>query len=283
MSHKRKQASTSRNFGRFRLFQTNAMLNMLIISTDNKSDCINLKNWIGIISLRSDSFKMANPECRLCGLKSPAAESLSQGELERLELNCAQISFKKGDVVFREGTLATNIAYLRSGLVKIHMKGPSNDKILRLMRAPAYLGLPTTFGDKVNNYSATAVVESEICFISLETFREFIFKNGSFAYEIILDLCRNELRDYQRYTNMSQKQIPGRLAEVLLCMSHEVYKSNKFELPLNNNELSDFVSTSRESVSRVLSEFNKEGIIKINKKELAILKQDMLEKISLKG
>ena len=226
---------------------------------------------------------MASPECRLCGFKSPAAELLSVNELATLELNCAQITFKKGEVIFREGTLATNIAYLKSGLVKIHIKGPTGDKILRLTKAPSYLGLPTTFGDKVNNYSATALVESTICFISLDTFRDFIFKNGSFAYEIILDLCRHELSDYQRYTNMSQKQLPGRLAEILLCISHEVFKSNKFELPLNNNELSDFISTSRESVSRLLSEFNKEGIISLNKKELTILKEDILEKISLKG
>ena len=226
---------------------------------------------------------MASPECRLCGLKSPAAELLSSSELEALELNCAQINFKKGDVIFREGTLATNIAYLKTGLVKIHMMGPTGEKILRLMKAPSYLGLPTTFGDKVNNYSATALIESTICFISLDTFRDFIFKNGSFAYEIILDLCRNELRDYQKYTNMSQKQLPGRLAEVLLCMSHELYNSNQFELPLSNNELSDFISTSRESVSRLLSEFSKEGIISMNKKELTILKEDILEKISLKG
>ncbi len=226
---------------------------------------------------------MSNTECRVCSFKSPAAEYLSKNELKVLESNCAQINFKKGEVIFREGTLATNIAYLRSGLVKIHMKGPASEKILRIMKAPAYLGLPTTFGDKVNNYSATAITDSHICFISLNTFREFIFSNGSFAYEIILDLCRNELADYKKYTNMSQKQLPGRLAEILLCMSKDVYQSSEFELPLNINELSDFISTSRESVSRLLSEFNKEGIISINKKELKIIKEDILEKISQKG
>jgi CRP-like cAMP-binding protein len=226
---------------------------------------------------------MTKIECRFCNFKSPAAQLLSKDELELLEHNCAQITFKKGDVIFREGTLATNIAYLKSGLVKIHMIGPTGDKILRLMKAPSYLGLPTTFGDKVNHYSATALIEAQICFISLDTFREFIFKNGNFAYEIILDLCRNELGDYQRYANMSQKQLPGRLAEILLCMSHELFKTNHFELPLSNNELSDFISTSRESVSRQLSEFSKEGIISINKKELTILREDILEKISLKG
>ncbi len=220
-------------------------------------------------------------ECGFCNVY--AAEFLTSFEKDKLENTCAHIKFKKGEVVFREGTLATNIAYLKSGLVKLHMKGPSSDKILRIMKAPSYLGLPTTIGEKVNHYSATALTEAQICFISLDIFKDFIFKNGSFAYEIILDLCRNELADYKRYANMSQKQLPGRLAEILLCMSHELYKTNKFELPLNINELSDFISTSRESVSRMLSEFSKEGIISMNKKELTILKEDVLEKISIKG
>ncbi|MGD9976605.1 MAG: Crp/Fnr family transcriptional regulator [Bacteroidales bacterium] len=226
---------------------------------------------------------MAHPECRLCGFKSPAAESLSEKELETLELNCAQITFKKGDNIFREGTLATNIVYLKSGLVKVHMKGPVGEKILRLTKAPSYLGLPTTFGDRVNHYSATALTDAHICFISLETFRNFIFKNGSFAYEIILDLCRSELADYQRYTNMSQKQLPGRLAEILLCMSYEMFKSNQFDLPLNNSEFADFISTSRESISRQLSEFSREGVISLNKREITILNVDMLQEISRKG
>jgi len=220
-------------------------------------------------------------ECKFCSVY--ATEFLTSNEKETLEHSCAHIKFKKGEVIFREGTLATNIAYLKSGLVKLHMKGPSSDKILRLMKAPSYLGLPTTIGDKVNNYSATALTETEICFISLDIFRKFINDNGSFAYEIIIDLCRNELADYQRYANMSQKQLPGRLAEIILCMSHELYKSNKFELPLNNNELSDFISSSRESVSRQLSDFSKEGVISMNKRELTILNEEMLKKISLKG
>jgi CRP/FNR family transcriptional regulator len=108
-------------------------------------------------------------------------------------------------------------------------------------------------------------------------------QNGGLAYEIILDLCRNELADYKRYASLSQKQLPGRLAEIILCMSGYVFKSKKFELPLSINELSDFISTSRESVSRQLSEFCKEGIISMNKKEIEIIREDILSKISVNG
>lgn len=222
--------------------------------------------------------------CKLCNMKSPAAELLNPEEIDTLEQNCAQVKFAKGETVFREGAFATNIVYLRSGLVKIHMKGPTGEKILRINKAPSYLGLPTTFGDKVNHYSATSITEAEVCFISLDAFKNFIYSNGSFAYEIILDLCRAELADFQRFTNLSQKQLPGRIAELLLCFSNHLFKSNSFELPLTITELANFVSASRESVSRQLSELNRLGIIVLSaNKKLTIIRKEMLERISVSG
>lgn len=224
------------------------------------------------------------PDCKFCKMKSPAAELLKPDEIDTLEQNCAQVKFSKGETIFREGTFATNIVYLRAGLVKIHMKGPIGEKILRLNKAPAYLGLPTTFGDRVNHYSATAITESEVCFISLDAFKNFIYSNGNFAYEIIMDLCRSELADFQRFTNLSQKQLPGRIAELLLCFSNHLFKSNAFELPLSITELANFVSASRESVSRQFSELSRLGIIELSHdKKLTILRKDMLNKISTNG
>ncbi|HOA09770.1 MAG: Crp/Fnr family transcriptional regulator [Bacteroidales bacterium] len=226
---------------------------------------------------------MSYPECRTCGYKSSAAKHLNETELQTLEFGCAEVLFKKGEVVFREGTLATNTIYLKRGMVKVHMKGPSGDKILKLIKAPTYLGLPTTFGDRINQYSATAISDAEVCFISLDTFKDFITKNGDFAYELIMDLCRNELVEYRRCTSMSQKQIPGRVAEVLLCMSDDLFCSSTFEMPLNNSELADLISTSRETVNRQLSEFIREGLISMTKRKIQILDAKRLGQISING
>lgn len=226
---------------------------------------------------------MSDIECKCCTLKSPATRLLSPKQLDELEENCLRIGFRKGEGIIKEGMHATNIVYLRSGLVKIHMKGPSGEKILRLSKAPAYLGLPTTFGDKVNQYSATALTECEVCFISLDTFRRLIYSNGQFAYEIIIDMSRLELRGFKRCVSFSQKHLPGRLAEILIRMSEEIFGSTTYKLPLTVSELADFISSSRESVSRQLSEFVREEIIMLNKRELTICRMDILRKISEKG
>ncbi|OFX21103.1 MAG: hypothetical protein A2041_05745 [Bacteroidetes bacterium GWA2_31_9b] len=226
---------------------------------------------------------MLQHHCKDCQIKSAAASNLNKEEFEILETNSAQVAFKKGETIFKEGALSLNVAYLRSGIVKVHMHGPTREKILRIVKAPSYLGIPITFGDKINQYSATAIEDTSVCFIDSNYFRNFIYSNGKFAYEIIVELCKNELKDYQKYTSQSQKQIPGLVAETLLCISETIYNNPRFNFPLTRNEFGDMVGTSRESVSRALSEFSSEKIIEINGKEITILKKDILEKISKNG
>jgi CRP/FNR family transcriptional regulator len=195
----------------------------------------------------------------------------------------AQISFKKGEIIFREGTLSNNVAFLKCGIVKLHMHGPVKEKILRIVKAPVYIGLPTSISDSVNHFSATAIIDTTVCFIEIEQFRNFIYNNGKFAYKILVELCENELMDYQRYTSQSQKQIPGMIAETILCLSDRIFMDNRYYFPLTQSELGDLVGTSRESVSRVLSDFSQNKIIAFNGKELNILKREVLEEISVKG
>lgn len=222
-------------------------------------------------------------ECKLCAIKSNAASKLSDEQIEKLSFNCALVHFEKGDSLIRQGTFSTNIAYLRSGLAKIHIAGPYHEQIVRLAKAPTYLGLPTTFGDKINQYSVTVVERAEVCFIDVETFRYLLRSNPDFSYEILLELCRNELEVFDRCANRTQKQIRGKIADVLLEFSDKIYISRNFTMPLTQEDLGNLVDSSRESISRVLAEFYKDGIINIKGKKIEITNRDSLLMISSKG
>ncbi len=226
---------------------------------------------------------MKKHSCKDCLIMSEAAKSLSPEDFEILESNAVQVLFKKGEVILKQGAISTNVAFLKSGLVKIHMQGPVNEKILRIIKAPSYLGITTTFGVKLNQFSATALEATTVCFIDSNIFREFIYKNGKFAHEIIIELCNNELYDYQKSVSLSQKQIPGLVAETLLCMSDKIFNNDKFCFPLTRNEMSDMIGTTRESISRVLTEFSNDKIIELHGSEISILNKELLIQISEKG
>ena len=229
-------------------------------------------------------FTQKNTNCESCDFKSHAVLVLNSDELSIISNNCVEVKFKKGEMLFKQHSFSSHVIFIKSGLVKIHMSGPGGkDQILKVQQAPSYLGLANLFGDKINHYSATCIEESTACFIHIDEFKGLIKTNGDFAYEIIKEISREELKYYNRFVNRNQKQINGRLAETLLNFTDNIYKNNIFYLPLNRNDLSAIICASRESTIRELQSFANSGIIELKGKQVTILDKNRLEQISKNG
>ena len=222
-------------------------------------------------------------DCRNCPFNSKAVGTLNDISFDQLNSNHAIVGFSKGNTIIKQGNFSTNIAFLRTGMAKVHITGPYHEQIVKLVKAPTYLGLPTTFGNKINQYSVTAITDANVCFIDIDIFRNLLKENERFSYEIILELCNNELDSFHRCANRTQKMIRGNMADALLSFSNHIFMSDKFILPLTQTEFANLIDTSRESVSRVFSEFDRDGIIKINGKSIEILNKKSLELISQNG
>ncbi len=226
---------------------------------------------------------MNTVSCSVCLLKSRAVENLEEKELDILGQNCAEVVFEKGETLFKQNAFSSNIIYLQKGMVKLIIEGPQRTQILRIKKAPCYLGLPTTMGDKINHYSALALETTTACFIDIGAFKQLLRLNTDFSYEIIIELCKNELEQFHRCVNLVQNQIYGRMAVNLLYFADEIYQSDEYDLPLSRNELADLICTSRETVSRLLSDLAEEGVIEIHGKHVRITNKEMLRKIREKG
>jgi CRP/FNR family transcriptional regulator len=221
--------------------------------------------------------------CNFCNLKSKAEHKLNEIEMGILQNNCAQSNFKVGDIIIKQDALSTNVVYVKSGLVKIHIKGPFRERIMKIVKAPTYLCLPSTFGDKINHFSATALEETSVCFIDVTIFKQFIYTNGDFAFQIICDLSKGELQNFHNCLNNAQKQNIGRIADAILFFGIDIYKSNTFTLPVSRQDLADLTGITRESASRILTNFHNEKILEIDSRKITILNEPLLREISEKG
>ncbi len=208
---------------------------------------------------------------------------LKSCQLESLEKNHAVVNFKKGTSIIKQGMFSTNVVFLRTGMVKIHITGPHDEQIVRLAKAPTYLGLPTTFGNKINQYSVTAISDSEVCFIDVNMFKNVLKENSDFSAYIIQELSISELESYHRCASRIQKQARGKLAEVLILLSDVFFESDAFTVPLSQSDLGNLVDTSRESVNRLLSEFINDSIIEMKGRKMKILNKKSLQIISNNG
>lgn len=211
----------------------------------------------------------------------PFIQLLDKSEREILFENSNIFRFIKKDIIFRQSTRTSHIMIVFSGLVKIFKEGSSHRQIILKLALPGnYIGLLSVLGDQVHQYSASAVEDSDICFIDINAFRNIIMGNGKFGLNMLHIISREGLYIFNRLVSQTQKQLPGRIADVLLYFSQDVYHSSKFKLPITRRELAELAGTTKESFIRTLSEFKNDKIIILNGSDVEIISHDIIHTLS---
>jgi len=227
-------------------------------------------------------FKEKN--CRDCKFRSPLFNLLSDNELDLIDQKRFEVRFRAGETIRKQGTYLSHVISLNAGLAKLYLEGIDNrNVILRIISPTNFIGGPGLYVDQRHHYSVTALVDSVACFIEREVFKEIIHLNKNFAAEFIKDLSNNTLTTYNRLINLTQKQIPGRMADALVYLSDEIFKSKSFKLLLSKQDLADLSGMSKDSAVKGLRSFKEEGIIDMNKDLIEILDYETLKKISKIG
>jgi CRP-like cAMP-binding protein len=209
---------------------------------------------------------------------------LSKIDHKFVESNRVELRFKEGEVICKQGAFASSIMYVYDGMVKTYLETPDGSHVvLNVLPSGSMIGLCSLFTDYVYNQSAAALVDSTICSVDIKVFEEFVRSNGEFASEIIKTINKCFLSSNDRFLSLTHKQLNGRFADAMIFLSEKVYNAKKFTLTMMRKDLADLTGMSPESISRVITQFKKDGIIDVKGKEYEILRMDRLEEISIVG
>jgi len=208
-------------------------------------------------------------------------ELLTEDEKLLINEHSVSIHFKKGETVCKRGAFASHIYFLEEGLVKVYLEERNKNLILTLITKNNLLGLSSVFeGNNKLPYSVATYTDSIVRMIDIQIFRQLLRQNSEFSYRIINLLNEKTSQIYGRFFSLTQKQLHGRLADILLCLSNRIFKSKSFELPLSRADLGDLTGMSTESVIRMMKEFKDDGLIDMHCKSIELLDVARLERIS---
>ena len=222
--------------------------------------------------------------CNDCNKKSALFSLLDEDQLAAINQDRFETSYHKGEMVFKQGSASSHILMLTSGLAKIYLEGNNGrNLILKLIKPTQMFGGPGIFLDGRNYYSAAALEECTVCFIPQDKFRQAIRTNPDFAEKFIEHINRMAIFNFGRFSDLTQKQMPGRVADALLYLSKEIYETPKFRLTLSRQDLAEMTNLSKESVIRILKDFKDEGTIISTNDRIEIPNIKVLEKISMFG
>lgn len=222
-----------------------------------------------------------NCTCELCELRGLFFESLEGEHLEKICSGKVEKDFVQGESIIKEGTLIKNFTYLKSGLVKLYRSDHTGkEQIITIAKPFDYVSILSVFSNDHYNYSVAALEDSVTCNINMNDIRSIVTDNGNLALSLLKRMSKVADKIILDSLKIRTKHLRGRVAHLLLYFSQEVYFSQEFGLPLSRKEMAEYVGMTTENVIRTLSEFRRDGILKIYGKTIQIVNVETLKSIA---
>lgn len=192
--------------------------------------------------------------------------------------------YKKGEIIFHEGGHGFGIYCINSGKIKLSITGEEGkEQIVRLAKGGDVIGYRAVLSGE--RYAATAIAleDSNVCFIPKDQYFQSLKADTSLAFETMKLLSRQLHEAEQRITHLAQKPVRERLAESLLFL----YETFGFEegtqcisVQLSREDIANLVGTATETAIRLLSELNRDGIIELTGKKIALINLKELNRVA---
>lgn len=215
----------------------------------------------------------------------PFFKSLSQDALEKINQSFHEVGFDAGEIICFEGDPAERLFVVADGRVKlVRHTLAGKDVLLDILKTGEFFGSFASLGD--NAYPETAQAQTAVCVlaISTEAFRHILDLYPSITL-IVVDIMVARLRAaHERVRQLSTSKVESRIAHVLLLLSEKFGQQSQvgmlIQVPLAREDLASMAGTTPESASRVMSQFQKDGLVDAGRQWVAILDQTQLETIA---
>lgn len=223
-------------------------------------------------------------KCEQCIVRQfSSLKALNKEELVKMAHCKTSFMIKKGESIFEEGEVTNGIYCIKEGVCKLSkLSANGKDHIVKLMKPGELLGQRSMISDEPANLSAVALEDMEVCFIPKTEIIGFFNTNNEFSMNVMKSIC-GDLKDADdQMVSMAQKSVKQRLAETLLYLENTFGKNedNTLHIQLSREELAGMIGTATESCIRLLSEFNKLGIIELVGKKILLKDKLKLKRLS---
>lgn len=210
-------------------------------------------------------------------------KKLDEEEFNRLNYEKTCSFYRKGTVLYREGSRLTGFFCVTRGIIKILKTGiDGKEQIIRFAKKGEIIAYRSLLSQELACTTAKVIEEAVLCHIPYQTLLFLIKNNWQFSLHMLQIVCR-ELREANNYiTDIAQKTVRERLAEVLLLLKEnfELDNQNTLQISLTREELANMVGTATESVIRLLSEFKQDRLIELQGRKIKFIDTPGLRRVA---
>ncbi|RSK37318.1 Crp/Fnr family transcriptional regulator [Hymenobacter metallilatus] len=192
-------------------------------------------------------------------------------------------SYRKGQVIFEQGSRAVGLYCVFQGKVKISkLSADGKEQIIRLAREGDVLCYRSLMMGQVCTTAATALTDCVVCLIPRPDFFSLLEQNSQFSNSLLRLMARNLGEAEERLLHTAYKPVRERLAEALLLLYQAFQPATDvpFSIPVSREDLAALTGTTKETASRLLSEFRDEGLVATQGSRITVLSQPRLTQLA---
>jgi CRP-like cAMP-binding protein len=206
----------------------------------------------------------------------------SKESLQLVNENKKVIKRRSGQTIIYVGTHITSLYFVYEGKLKVVADGLfGKQQIKRLAKTGDIIGFRELDGNHISPSSVYAIEDSTICSVDRGFFMDLLKANPNMMLETIMLLARELRKSEWRMKSLVLMSAREKISYSLLYMN-EVFgalSGGELDVKLTRQEIGEIACTSREEVSRTLSEFEKDGIISTVGKNICLLNPQDLKNI----
>lgn len=209
---------------------------------------------------------------------------LTENELDYLVDKKQQIKYQVKETIIKQNTSSTFVICMKDGLAKVFIEGDKGKNlIVKIISKGDFISGGGLFNGNVQHFTISAITPVTCCLIDASKLTNLFAENNKFAVELLRNHTKQNNYLLSKMVSLTQKYMPGRVAETLLYLKQEIYKSSKFTIDLSRQELAEMSNMTKESLVRILQQFKESNLIKTQGSELEILDDVSLKEISKNG
>lgn len=201
--------------------------------------------------------------------------NLTHEELSQLAQIVRERKFDRNQVIFYEGDLGGSLYIIASGTVKIVMMADDGrEHILGLLHEGDFFGEISLIDGEPRSATAIAQDKVNIVMISREDFIRLLRENPEMSLKIMVTLCERLRKTDKHVESLAFLSAPGRVAQILLNWAEKEAPGQDKEISIphkmTRQEFASIAGTSRETLTRVLMDFQDDGLIQLEKNKIVI-------------
>ncbi len=202
-------------------------------------------------------------------------------DFERAGIRVVERRFKAKDTLFTPGDPDDQLYFLIEGTIRLYkIYGDYKEATTALLKSSGVFGKLNLVEGRWQDVFAEAVTDARVASVPKSTLTEVIKRQPEFAMKLFSSFSERLRQSDEVIESLLHREVSTRLATLLLNLGERFGEDDQagtiLDIRLTHQELANMIASTREAVSKVMSELQRDGTIEVQNRKIVIVDREAL-------